>query len=78
MVQKNPNRYEWKMPLELLFLGEGEVIYALAREGDMGWCVAELIDVGIFIRHSLLLFPEMIELKVVYTPESFAILLGSL
>jgi hypothetical protein len=22
MVQKNPNRYEWKMPLELLFLGQ--------------------------------------------------------
>lgn len=22
MVQKNPNRYEWKMPLELVFLGQ--------------------------------------------------------
>lgn len=22
MVQKNPNRYEWRMPLELLFLGQ--------------------------------------------------------
>jgi hypothetical protein len=22
MVRKNPNRYEWKMPLELVFLGK--------------------------------------------------------
>lgn len=22
MVRKNPNRYEWKMPLELVFLGQ--------------------------------------------------------
>ena len=22
MVQKNPNRYEWRMPLELLFLSQ--------------------------------------------------------
>lgn len=22
MVRKNPNRYEWKMPLELVFIGQ--------------------------------------------------------
>lgn len=26
MVRKNPNRYEWKMPLELVFLGQSRYL----------------------------------------------------
>ena len=31
MVRKNPNRYEWKMPLELLFLGQSREQPQLTR-----------------------------------------------
>lgn len=29
MVRKNQNRYEWKMPLELVFLGRALMVYEI-------------------------------------------------
>ncbi|KAL0406716.1 UNVERIFIED_CONTAM: Ribosomal protein S12, mitochondrial [Sesamum latifolium] len=38
MVRKNPNRYEWKMPLELVFLGQYKESFSSSGTGDSATC----------------------------------------